>query len=194
MLALESGSFASTARLPLGGWLICVPSVTYPTQHSGIRDNHRRGVVADFLQSRIEDGSRLSVGSAYFTIYAYDKLRQELDRIEHLDFLFGEPSFVNRLDPDKTEKKPFIIDADGLTLANRLQQKRVAKDCADWIGRKVDIKTVRQSNLLHGKMYHVAASLLSDRDAVLPTVSETPGSDGDDFDPVTWLVILAPAS
>ncbi len=94
--------------------------------------------------------------SAYFTIYAYEALKQALDRIEHMDFLFGEPSFSNRLDPDKTEKKSFLIDADGLRVANRLQQKRVAKECADWIEHKVDIKTVKQSNLLHGKMYHVA--------------------------------------
>jgi SNF2 family DNA or RNA helicase len=123
---------------------------------SGIRDNHSRGNVADFLNEKIRDGSSLSIVSAYFTIYAYDALKAALDRIEHLDFLFGEPSFVNRLDPDKTEKKAFLIDDGGLHLSNQLQQKRVAKECADWIERKVDIKTVRQTNLLHGKMYHIA--------------------------------------
>ena len=124
--------------------------------NSGIRDNHTRGTVADFMREKIKPGSHLSVVSAYFTIYAYDALKATLDPIEHLDFLFGEPTFVNRLDPDKTEKKAFIIDAAGLELANKLQQKRVAKECADWIERKVDIKTIKQSNLLHGKMYHVA--------------------------------------
>jgi hypothetical protein len=114
--------------------------------------------VADFLKGEIRDGSRLSVVSAYFTIYAYDALQESLDRIDHLDFLFGEPSFVNRLDPSKTEKKSFIIDGDGLELANKLQQKRVAKECAAWIERKVDIKTIKQSNLLHGKMYYVATA------------------------------------
>jgi len=34
------------------------------------------------------------------------------------------------------------------------------------------------------------AGLLSGRDAVLPTAKETPEADGDDFDLVTWLVIL----
>ena len=132
------------------------------TPNSGIRDNHSRGSVADFLKSKINTGSKLSVVSAYFTIYAYDALKEALERIEHLDFLFGEPSFVNRLDPTKTEKKAFIIDADGLELANKLQQKRVAKECADWIERKVDIKTITQSNLLHGKMYHVATAGVED--------------------------------
>ena len=132
------------------------------TQKSGLRDNHTRGTVAEFLRAKSLTGSKLSVVSAYFTIYAYDALKEQLERIEHLDFLFGEPSFVNRLDPSKTEKKAFIIDADGLELSNKLQQKRVAKECADWIERKVDIKTIRQSNLLHGKMYHVATAGVED--------------------------------
>ncbi len=126
------------------------------SNNGGLRDNHTRGTVADFLRAKTESGSRLSIVSAYFTIYAYDALKEELERIEHLDFLFGEPSFVNRLDPSKTEKKAFIIDAAGLQLSNKLQQRRVATECADWIERKVAIKTIKQSNLLHGKMYHVA--------------------------------------
>ena len=127
-----------------------------PTTNSGIRDNHKRGVVADFLKAKIHSGSRLSVVSAYFTIYAYDALREHLDQIDHLDFLFGEPRFIASLDPDKTEKKAFILDGNGLQLANRLEQKRVARDCAEWMRKKVDIKSIRHAQLLHGKMYHIA--------------------------------------
>ncbi len=133
-----------------------------PANTPGLRDNHTRGTVADFLKEKIQKGSDLSVVSAYFTIYAYDALKEFLDGINHLDFLFGEPSFINRLDPNKTEKKSFVINDDGLELANKLQQKRVAKECADWIERKVDIKTIKQSNLLHGKMYHVATGGVED--------------------------------
>ena len=129
-----------------------------PIIHSGIRDNYKRGIVADFLKSHTKDGSYLSVVSAFFTIYAYDALKVYLDRIEHMDFLFGEPRFVRALDPDKTEKKSFILDTTGLRLANRLQQKRVAKECADWIRDKVSIRSIRQTNLLHGKMYHIATN------------------------------------
>jgi len=49
-----------------------------------------------------------------------------------------------------------------LELANRLQQKRIARECADWIERKVAIRTIKQSNLLHGKMYHVATAGVED--------------------------------
>ena len=126
-----------------------------PSSDFGLRDNHSRGSVAEFLQTKIQAGSNLSVVSAYFTIYAYDALKDCLEGIGHLDFLFGEPSFVNRLDPGKTEAKRFVIDADGLDLANKLQQKRVARECAEWVERKVEIRTIRRSNLLHGKMYHI---------------------------------------
>jgi len=132
------------------------------SNHSGLRDNHSRGKVADFLAEKIRKGSALSIVSAYFTIYAYDALKDLLNDIDHLDFLFGEPTFINRLDPDKSERKSFVIDEDRLELTNRLQQKRVAKECADWIEAKVDIRTIRQSNLLHGKMYHVANAGVED--------------------------------
>src|SRR5258708_6140014 len=130
--------------------------MTNPLANSGIRDNHKGGVVADFLESKIRPGSRLSVVSAYFTIYAYDALREHLDQIDHLDCLFGEPRFIASLDPDKTEKKAFILDGSGLQLANRLEQKRVARDCAGWMRQKVDIRSIRHAQLLHGKMYHIA--------------------------------------
>jgi len=77
---------------------------------SGIRDNHRRGIMEKFLRKKIQPDCRLSVVSAYFTIYAYDVLREHLDQIEYLDFLLGEPRFISSLEPDKTQTKAFVID------------------------------------------------------------------------------------
>lgn len=121
----------------------------------GIRDNHGCGKVADFLVEKISDRSTLSVVSAYFTIYAYEALASQLDRVETLRFLFGEPRFIATLDPEKTDKKSFKIEDEGLALSNRLQQKEIARRCAAWIRQRVDIRSVRQANLLHGKLYHI---------------------------------------
>jgi SNF2 family DNA or RNA helicase len=129
---------------------------------SGIRDNHRRDSVGNFLRDKIQSGSRLSIVSAYFTIYAFEALKAQLIGIEDLQFLFGEPRFVRSLDPDKTDKKSFQIEDDGLHLQNRLEQKRVARECADWIQAKVQIRSVKQTNLLHGKMYHIANNGVED--------------------------------
>ncbi len=122
---------------------------------SGIRDNRERGTVGEFLQDHIENGSSLSIVSAYFTIYAYEALKSSLHGINDLRFLFGEPRFIKNLDPERTEKKSFIIDSDGMRLANQLQLKRVAKECAAWIEDKVEIRSIQKENLLHGKMYHI---------------------------------------
>lgn len=122
---------------------------------SGIRDNHSRGSVADFLNLKISEGSKLSIVSAYFTIHAYEALSDRLEGIEDLQFLFGEPRFIASLDPEKNERKQFSIDDDGLELSNRLAQRKVAFDCANWIKQKVQIRSVVNANFLHGKMYHI---------------------------------------
>ena len=126
-----------------------------PTTSHGIRDNHHRGKVADFLVEKITENGRLSIVSAYFTIYAYEALEDQLEKIGGLKFLFGEPSFITSLDPEKTDKKSFKIEDEHLELSNRLKQKEVARRCADWIARKVEIRSIRQANLLHGKLYHI---------------------------------------
>ncbi|MDA1044433.1 MAG: hypothetical protein O3C57_04335 [Verrucomicrobia bacterium] len=121
---------------------------------SGIWDNHQRGVIGDFLRERIKPDANLSFVSAYFTIYAYAALKDQLESIEHLRFLFGEPRFIQSLDPEKTGKKAFRIEDDGLSLSNRLEQKRVAKECAQWLEGKVDVRSIIKPGFLHGKMYH----------------------------------------
>ena len=126
------------------------------TSQSKIRDNRHRGSVGAFLKSEIENGSSLSVVSAYFTINAYHALKESLDGIEALRFLFGEPDFIKSLDPENAEEKAFKIVDEGLELREQLQQKPIAKACAEWIEDKVEIRSTRQSNLLHGKMYHIA--------------------------------------
>jgi hypothetical protein len=120
-----------------------------------IRDNRKRGTAGSFLKEKISIDAKLSFVSAYFTIYAYDALKEKLDSINSLRFLFGEPHFIQTLDPEKTAKKAFRIEDDSLDLANKLEQKYVAKECADWISSKVAIKSIKKPDFLHGKMYHI---------------------------------------
>ena len=113
------------------------------------------GTVAEFLQDKIQDGTSLSFVSAYFTIYAFHQLKDKLTNIKELRFLFGEPSFIGGLDPQKTESKAFELTEDGLRVPDYLPQSEIAKACAEWIQDKVTIKSVRKSNFLHGKMYYI---------------------------------------
>lgn len=122
---------------------------------SGIRDNRERGSVADFIKSHVTADSQLSFVSAYFTIYAFIRLREELNSVAGLRFLFGEPRFLKQIDPEKTDKKTFDIEDEKLSLRDRLQQNKVAKECAEWIKEKVEVRSIIYPNFLHGKLYHI---------------------------------------
>lgn len=121
-----------------------------------IIDNRRRRV-GDFLRDRMEAGSNLSVVSAYFTIYAYESLRSVLDTVDRVRFLYGDPHGVGAMDPKGDEQRFFRLNDDGgIELSQVLTQKALARACADWIGSKVDVRTVRQAGFLHGKLYRIA--------------------------------------
>lgn len=47
-----------------------------------ILDNKRFGKVGDELKENLHNGSKMSVISAYFTIYAYKELTEELNKID----------------------------------------------------------------------------------------------------------------
>jgi hypothetical protein len=47
----------------------------------------------DDLSVEIKKGSRLSIAAAYFSIYAFEKLKKELLGIEELRFIFTSPTF-----------------------------------------------------------------------------------------------------
>jgi superfamily II DNA or RNA helicase len=125
------------------------------TIQSGIRDNRNFGKVGEFLQQKIQPQSELRFVSAYFSLFGFEALKTELEAIEKLHFLFGEPAFIKPLDVKQTEARNFAIVDNDLSLLNRLKQKALAKACADWIGEKVEIRSLIQSNLLHGKLFHI---------------------------------------
>ena len=60
-----------------------------------ILDNKKNKVV-DELKKELEKGSKLSIVSAYFTIYAYAELKKELSNIDSMRFIFTEPTFIKK--------------------------------------------------------------------------------------------------
>ena len=123
---------------------------------NAVVDNRDRRV-GDYLRDSIQAGSALSIVSAYFTIYAYGALREDLEQAGRMRFLYGEPTAVSTPDPDGDEGKSFRLnEAGGIELKQILAQKPLARACADWIRRHVEIRTINRANLLHGKLYHIA--------------------------------------
>lgn len=89
-------------------------------------------------------------------------MKTQLNKIEKLRFLFGEPTFVR--DENLKENRQFIIEKTQrehavagtgieIKLKNSLNQKSIALECAEWIKKKVEIKSLVKPDFLHGKAY-----------------------------------------
>ncbi|MFA4930275.1 MAG: helicase-related protein [Patescibacteria group bacterium] len=124
--------------------------------------DNKKSKVSDVLLAEIKDKAKLSVISAYFTIYAFEKLKKSLSKIDSLRFLFVEPTFTK----EQEETREFYIDKldrekqlSGtqyeIKLRNELTQSKVAKECADWIRSKVDFRSLKKSDLSRARAIHV---------------------------------------
>src|SRR5574344_1164841 len=115
--------------------------------------------VVDDLRQRLSAQSRVSIAAASFSIYAYEVLKTELDKIDELRFIFTSPTFIK--DKAKKEKREFYIPKLNrernlygsdfeIKLRNMLSQKAIAKECADWIREKVKFKSNSSSENMGG--------------------------------------------
>ena len=117
--------------------------------------NNTSKLLGDDLKSEIKSGSRLRIAASCFSIYAYAALKEELEKIDELNFLFTTPTFLSEQVSDniKKEKREFFIPKLSETgicgtefeikLKNQMTQKAIARECAEWIKEKVKIKTLK---------------------------------------------------
>jgi Helicase conserved C-terminal domain/SNF2-related domain len=124
--------------------------------------DNKKAKVSDALLENIEAGGKLSVTSAYFTIYAYEKLKEALLKIKELRFLFLEPTFIET----KDEQREFYINKLNrekrlsgteyeIKLRNELTQSQIAKECAEWIENKVAFRSLKKEDVSNARIIHV---------------------------------------
>jgi SNF2 family DNA or RNA helicase len=126
-----------------------------------ILDNKKEFVYKE-LEDNIKKGSKLSIISGYFTIYAYSVLKKKLNNIDNLRFIFKEPIFLKA---NKKEVREYYIDNINpkdifgnefeLKLRNEMTQGSIAKDCAEWIRKKVEVKSFKTSDTSQPRMIYV---------------------------------------
>ena len=116
-------------------------------------------ILKDDLTVEIKKNAKLSIASAYFSIYAFAELKKQLEHIEELRFIFTSPTFITEKTPK--EKREFYIPRLAreksiygtefeVKLRNELTQKAIAKECAEWIKKKVRFKSNKTGHTIPG--------------------------------------------
>lgn len=115
----------------------------------------------DDLTVELKKGSKVSIAAAYFSIYAYQELKKQLESIEELRFIFISPTFLK--EKNKKESREFYIPRLNrersiygtefeVKLRNEMTQKAIARECADWIRNKVTFKSNATNEQMPGFM------------------------------------------
>ena len=113
-------------------------------------------LLGDDLKKTLKPNTRLKIAASCFSMYAFEALKSELETIEELRFIFTSPTFVADEVTDKVQKqrREFHIPKSDrerslygsefeIQLRNKLTQRAIAKECADWMRRKATFKSNR---------------------------------------------------
>lgn len=117
----------------------------------------------DDVKAEIQNGSKLKVAASCFSIYAYEALKKELRKVDSLEFIFTNPTFVASDVTDKVnkERREFHIPKGmaersiygsefEIQLKNKLTQRAIAKECADWIRHKAHFRSNTTTSPMQG--------------------------------------------
>lgn len=121
--------------------------------------NNTTDLLGDDLKSVLAPGSKVRIAASTFSIFAYEALKKELEKVSELEFIFTSPSFVTEEVTDKIRKehRQFFIPAGHaeaslagsefeIRLRNKLTQKAIARECAAWVRRKVTFRSNATGN------------------------------------------------
>lgn len=116
-------------------------------------------IVRDDMRVTINKGSKVSLAAAYFSMYAFQELKSQLESVEEFRFIFTSPTFLS--EKAQKQRKEFYIPRLSrenslygtefeLKLKNELTQKAIAKECADWIKQKATFKSNKTGENMGG--------------------------------------------
>ncbi len=129
-------------------------------------DNNKIGQVGEFLKENISKDSKIDVVSSIFTLYAFDKLKDQLKASSQMRFLYNKPSFLNEesiidkdsrifsLEMKNRERSTSEFDLE-IALKNKLDQPIVANEFYKFIKEKVTVKSVINNNVINHKFIKI---------------------------------------
>lgn len=113
--------------------------------------------VSDTLTDSIQYNDKLSIMTGLFSIYAFDHLKDSLNKLESARLLFSQAKGFDSLNV----MSPFgSLNGSELEnkFRNQLNQKAIAKEFARWIEGNVSVRLVKQAGAVHQHISHVSSS------------------------------------
>ena len=114
--------------------------------------------LGDALKEAIGEDAKLSIIASYFTVFAYGELKEELSKVSELRFVFSDPTFVKRMEHEKEPREFELRRRDRergiggtgleLTLRNGINQRALARECAEWVRQRARFRTARQTGMI----------------------------------------------
>jgi hypothetical protein len=113
-------------------------------------------LLGDDIKATIQPKDKLKIAASCFSIYAFEALKHELEAIDSLEFIFTAPAFAPNEVTDhlRKERREFYIpkmerersfygSEFEIQLKNKLTQRAIAKECAEWMRRKATFRSNR---------------------------------------------------
>ena len=96
-------------------------------------DNKKKGKVEQVLKEHLQPNSKLSIISSYFTIYGFKELSQELKKIDSINLLLTDANITD-------DVSIVYGEIEDTKYKNLLDQKKIAKECYEWLRQKAKIR------------------------------------------------------
>lgn len=136
-------------------------------------DNKNSGYVGDELKKLSFEGSKLSVLSSLFTIYGFATLQRELSKLSATRLFLTDWQ-------GQGLQQSLVGSESELRLTNQLDQRRIAKECARWLGgNKIEVKASKQIQPSGQNLFHLGDGEEGSSFAIHGSTTLTPTGLGD---------------
>ena len=102
----------------------------------------------DILSEDIKDGSQLKIMTSYFTLFAYNEIKDQLSKVDYIDLIINPNRY------DLSGKCIETVEESELKI--NLDYVGIAREFAKWIEKKVNVKRVK-SKKINGKMLSISS-------------------------------------
>lgn len=119
-------------------------------------NTYTKKTLGETLIQNIKENDKVSIIAAYFTIFGFHELKNELSKVDNLKLIMSSGLFSFN---DRQFFSDKITDINGdkyeFRFKNQLNLQKIARECAEWIQEKVEIKSTKMPGVIGTNLIHL---------------------------------------